>query len=115
MVALEAATLSRCENCYDLELFRFNLFRLQEKIVILEQNFSAEFVNLIKDMLVMNQDSRTDVFSLWESYFLFDGRQTPASKLTPGRIRKNSKSKSKDINFKKEVIQTPERIPRRVR
>ncbi|CAK73287.1 unnamed protein product (macronuclear) [Paramecium tetraurelia] len=64
MIMLHLSSAHNCEDCYDLQKMRVNHQQVQRRLLILESTFSSQYIQVLRTMLLLNEDQRPDFLEL---------------------------------------------------
>ncbi|CAD8064056.1 unnamed protein product [Paramecium sonneborni] len=64
MIMLHISSSHNCEDCYDMQKMKVNHQQVQRRLQNLEQMFSSQYIQVLRTMLLLNEDQRPDFLEL---------------------------------------------------
>ncbi|CAD8063264.1 unnamed protein product [Paramecium sonneborni] len=68
MTMLYLSTLNNCDDCYDLSRSKVIHQQVQRRLQQMEQSFSTQYVQILRNMLLLNEEQRPDFIQLKQEF-----------------------------------------------
>ncbi|CAD8152519.1 unnamed protein product [Paramecium pentaurelia] len=76
MTMLHLSTLNNCDDCYDIPRSKVLHQQVQRRLQQIEPSFSSSYIQVLREMLLLNEDQRPDFIQLKQ---VLQGISTPQS------------------------------------